>query len=1265
LRAGALKGPLGRSDASFVSPAPATTTSLRAVLQRAIPALIGFALIIALGGVALQTGKSNLEAAERTRLEGRAATLLSTAQVSNQLSDPEGDTRTAASSPFTPDNAAVNEGLLAQYRTNGAIASLAMLVAADGTTLAASPAGDAIDVKVLGEPWARAVAGEPGYSDVIRHHDEVAYAGLLPIGGSQPWGVLVLVRPSATAPMQKLFEETGALNSRPGGFLLTDRHGVALEAWSRDLLGTHVLPPADAASLTPGATRLWTTGSGEEEITYIGTALGHDYTMIFTQRSSDLFGDLRSEQHQRDATLLAVLGAALAILTLFQLWREISARRTESRLQALLANSHDLVLVAGPDGDLVFVSQAIEGLLGKQADAWWHRSLADLCHPDDQDQVARLLANPASGPLLNVRMADTRLRAGRDAYRFFDIDARDVRDHPEVGGVLLTCHEAGQRKDLQDELSHQATHDRLTGLSNRARLGERLEGLIANGHPVRPFALLFLDLDRFKPVNDTMGHEAGDEVLVTIAERLRVAAGESEAFRLGGDEFGVLLEGAAEAAAVATATALLDAVQLPVTAHAGVANLGASIGIALAEPTLPLHSGEELLRRADQAMYDVKRRGRGRWMIAAPEATGTARGTVTLPTMTVATPAPVGAAPDPPGAATSTAIGSDPHRRRLRLRALAPTAVAATLVLGIAGVGHQQTRDGQRLAEADVRHYVTEFLVRNAVAWKDTGSVEQVDTTTNSAPWTLDGGPVDAAVVKAFATSPQTGDGGRAVLATPAGTPLTAYPEGTPLALDPAGADWRTAAAGTPTIAWNVGDPDDLYGYYLVPVRRDGQVAGVLALGISERRGVAQVSLARSGWAGYQGGGWSLMGADGVITTSWNPDLAGAPMADPARIRPLQPGETQDLSTEDQVLEITPVELGGPPLYLIFSIPTAEYYKDLRIGQLQRDLSLLVVAAGAIAGLILVNGRRERALRRSEARIAALLAHSNDIIVVLDDQNRATFVSSAAERLLGYRLSTGDLDLVSADDAARMLALAEETRRNGAASLTDVRLLDRDGGEHVFDLEATDLRDHRDVRGLLVTCHEVTERRALQDQLARQARRDPLTGLPNRAELESLLADLDGPEPYAVLFADLDGFKAVNDTLGHDAGDRVLQVVADRFVAGVRGAGERGRDEVCRLGGDELAIILRGATEDVARSTADRLIAAAREPIQLDGEVVISIGASIGIAVGAGDRNADTVLRLADRAMYQAKQAGRGRYAVFGNEGGDGDQTVMPPVVVS
>jgi diguanylate cyclase (GGDEF)-like protein len=158
---------------------------------------------------------------------------------------------------------------------------------------------------------------------------------------------------------------------------------------------------------------------------------------------------------------------------------------------------------------------------------------------------------------------------------------------------------------------------------------------------------------------------------------------------------------------------------------------------------------------------------------------------------------------------------------------------------------------------------------------------------------------------------------------------------------------------------------------------------------------------------------------------------------------------------------------------------------------------------------------------------------------------------------------------------------------------------------------------------------------------------DSLTGLPNRALYMDRLAHAlkrtqRSGESVAVLFIDLDGFKRVNDTLGHDAGDALLKIAAERVRTSVRPA-----DTVARLGGDEFTIVLDGADADAAGIVARRLATRLAEPVPLEGQLV-TIGASIGVSVKDHPADQpDDLLRRADAAMYQAKQAGKGRYVVF------------------
>ncbi|MEV0900029.1 GGDEF domain-containing protein [Actinoplanes sp. NPDC049802] len=168
----------------------------------------------------------------------------------------------------------------------------------------------------------------------------------------------------------------------------------------------------------------------------------------------------------------------------------------------------------------------------------------------------------------------------------------------------------------------------------------------------------------------------------------------------------------------------------------------------------------------------------------------------------------------------------------------------------------------------------------------------------------------------------------------------------------------------------------------------------------------------------------------------------------------------------------------------------------------------------------------------------------------------------------------------------------------------------------------------------------VREQERTQAQLAYQARHDPLTGLANRAALTDELERRDGP--VAVLYLDLDGFKEVNDTYGHDAGDLVLATVAERLSSAVRAT-----DLVVRLGGDEFVLFCPNLPEAEAIRLAERVLGDVARPVPFHGET-LDIGVSVGIAAYGPDAGHD-VLRNADMAMYEAKKQGRGRWVMAGS----------------
>ncbi len=193
----------------------------------------------------------------------------------------------------------------------------------------------------------------------------------------------------------------------------------------------------------------------------------------------------------------------------------------------------------------------------------------------------------------------------------------------------------------------------------------------------------------------------------------------------------------------------------------------------------------------------------------------------------------------------------------------------------------------------------------------------------------------------------------------------------------------------------------------------------------------------------------------------------------------------------------------------------------------------------------------------------------------------------------------------------------------------------------------SNLTDDPAVAGLALNFRDVSERKALEEQLRKLAFHDPLTLLANRSlfwnRVEHALALAQRTrQRVAVMFLDLDNFKNVNDSLGHDAGDRLLQAAAQRLVKSTRPS-----DTVARLGGDEFAILLEGiAGETDVERIATPISAAFNQPLLLDGRE-IETSASIGVACSQSGDDAEQLLRNADIAMYNAKTAGKGRLVAF------------------
>ena len=296
----------------------------------------------------------------------------------------------------------------------------------------------------------------------------------------------------------------------------------------------------------------------------------------------------------------------------------------------------------------------------------------------------------------------------------------------------------------------------------------------------------------------------------------------------------------------------------------------------------------------------------------------------------------------------------------------------------------------------------------------------------------------------------------------------------------------------------------------------------------------------------------------------------------------------------------------------------------------------------------------EASMRLSEDRFRSLIQYSSDATLVIGSGGICTYVSPAVLHLLG--LDPGDLvgrratDFVHPDDRDRVTdRLGTQLRTSPETALVQFRMERSDGTYCDVEAVVADQRDRPSVDGYVANIRDITERKEFEALLAHRALHDPLTGLANRQLIldraeQMLVRSRRACEPIAAYFIDLDNFKDANDSLGHEAGDKLLRSVAGRFSALLRAS-----DTVGRLGGDEFVILTEGVSLSAGpMMVAERINEVLRTPFQVDGYegLPITVTASIGIATG--DRpSAQELLRDADIALYRAKAGGRNRCVLF------------------
>jgi diguanylate cyclase (GGDEF)-like protein/PAS domain S-box-containing protein len=331
-------------------------------------------------------------------------------------------------------------------------------------------------------------------------------------------------------------------------------------------------------------------------------------------------------------TMTSLLSAAILVSLLFRRWERVRRRsavlagekrgllESEARFRGLVQHSSDLITMVRRDGILAYASPSSERLLGLAAAKLVGRSMAELVHPGDQPRLEELLATRTDW--LEGRSVEWRLvtsvdqaRLGDD-WRIFESTASAADPDDPASPIILNSRDVTERRKLEETLRHQAGHDPLTGLVNRAGLIEGLERALARAQRLgTSVGLLFIDLDSFKTINDTVGHIAGDGALVELAARIRGSVrADAVAARLGGDEFAIILEDLAGAQqATVVAGRVLAAIGRPLLVEGNTRRVAASIGIALSSEVLA--TAGDLLAGADWAMYAAKRGGGARHVV--------------------------------------------------------------------------------------------------------------------------------------------------------------------------------------------------------------------------------------------------------------------------------------------------------------------------------------------------------------------------------------------------------------------------------------------------------------------------------------------------------------------------------------------------------------------------------------------------------------------------------------------------------------------------
>ena len=1009
---------------------------------------------------------------------------------------------------------------------------------------------------------------------------------------------------------------------------------------------------------------------------------------------------------EQQSQLRSLAQIAVTLLRMSRAQRE--AHESAALYRLLADNTTDVIVRCDLDGTRRYVSPAAKRLLGFEPKELVGTKPIDSVHPQDARAFARLLKQVARGTLKQA-VSQQRYRRKDGAWVWVEVSFNLTTD-PATGasdGYVAVIRDISQRKEAERQVAHMARHDPLTGLPNRLLFREQLAREIARTQRGGGFALFCLDLDQFKPINDTLGHQAGDSVLCAVAQRLKdVVRAKDMVARLGGDEFVIIQagKGGVEEAG-ALAERLLAAVAAPVDLGGYPARIGLSIGIARA-PDDGLDP-DRLFWLADQALYRAKAAGRGGYHLYGTDESGPA-------------------SPAEEKALDPTTDLARPDQSE--------HGVFDALFRGLL----QSSTDCVTLVDpkGDLL-----FMSAGGQALMEIGDIQPLLGRSWLAFWH----GVDHEAAQAALANARAGHSAsfRGFCPTPSGQPKWWAVNLSPLAGGRHGPERILAVSRD--ITEQVALDADLQ----TTVRR--YQALIEATGTMVWRADAAGSIIEiRGWASYTGQATDAYLGDGwltvvhpedreTITAIWQATMAtGQAGSATYRVRHAQDryrwvlGRTVPLKDEtgrvrEWVGTITDIHERHEAAETI-RIQEERYRLAVRATQdgiwdwdVASDDVAWIKATGEVRTYTDDESKPSwsrwaaRIHPEDRARVTASFAASVDgtddrwqaeyryrsgaggykevidqAFVVRDTRGRPVRMVGAVRDVTEQRraiaaLRTSEERLRLALRAGRMVAW-ERNLKTGRVTQTE-------NAPHVLGL-AAELRSefldlvHPDDRAQMAdfirTCgareerefryvspagrmqwlcssvervdadrivgitFDITDRKLAQEKLWQTANLDALTGLPNRqlfrGRAEAALAAAEQDGTcVSLLLIDLDHLRDVNDTLGHDVGDAVICEVADRLREGLRPC-----DTLARLTGDEFALILVDPLRlPNAVQHAEALIERLRQPLQIRDQT-LTCKASIGVAA-CPDHHTDLreLLKDADIALSQAKARGRDRVVVF------------------